>query len=248
MRAQQRERRQQTTALQTQRRSVRAQRRQEDAAWQALRAERRQTQEVTRRHGLPEYATHLAQEAQWRALRQQRQALMAQRQQDDLPWRQERLQLRQALADVPVVRAWRAILIVTDNCTRACYGLPLFTNGAQVTSEQVIAAVTGLLPLDLQFLISDRGTHFTAHMFAQFALDQEFVHVQISRRRPQTNGIAERCVRTLKEWLRRHAWTCDQELRALLAHFVAHYNERPHQGLGIPGLSPNEFSKRVWLF
>jgi transposase InsO family protein len=35
---------------------------------------------------------------------------------------------------------------------------------------------------------------------------------------------------------------------ALLAQFVTDYNERPHQGLGIPGLSPNEFTKRVWLF
>jgi hypothetical protein len=25
------------------------------------------------------------------------------------------------------------------------------------------------------------------------------------------------------------------------------YNDRPHQGLGIPGLSPNEFADRIWL-
>jgi transposase InsO family protein len=136
---------------------------------------------------------------------------------------------------------------VTDNCTRACYGLPLFVNGPQVSSEQVTAALLPLLPAHLAFLISDRGTHFTAYTFAHFARDHEFVHVQISRRRPQTNGIAERCVRTLKEWLRQHAWNSDQELLALLDQFVAHYNERPHQGLPIPGLSPNEFAKRVWL-
>lgn len=82
----------QAAAVQTQRRSVRAQRRQEDAAWQALRAERRQTQEVMRRHGLPEYATCLAQKAQWRALRHGRLPLLAQRAPDDRGWRQERRQ------------------------------------------------------------------------------------------------------------------------------------------------------------
>lgn len=133
-----------------------------------LRAERRRAQEEIRRHGLPDYATYVAQEAQWRALRQQRQAPLAQRQQEDHVWRQDRLQLRQAVANATVVTTWRAILLVTDNCTRACYGLPLFANGAQVSSEQVIAAVTNLLPPDLHFLISDRGTHFTAHTFAQF--------------------------------------------------------------------------------
>ena len=32
-----------------------------------------------------------------------------------------------------------------------------------------------------------------------------------------------------------------------LAAKVAEYNDRPHQGLPIPGLSPNKFAKRVWL-
>ena len=246
-RAQQRHLRQQANALQTERRNVREQRRQEDSAWQALRDTRRHQQASIQREGVGDYALYRAQEAQWRALCQQRRATLVQRHQDDLEWRQDRLHLRQALADVPVVHTWRAILIVTDNCTRACYGLPLFANGPQVSSEQVIAAAAALLPPDLQFLISDRGTHFTAHTFTQFAHDHGFVHVRISRRRPQTNGIAERCVRTLKAWLRQHAWTSDAELQALLTQFVTHYNERPHQGLALPGLSPNEFAKRIWV-
>jgi transposase InsO family protein len=246
-RALQRHLRQLAAAVQTWRRSVREQRRQEDAAWQVLRDERRRAQAVVRRHGLPEYATYLAQEQHWRALRQQRQATLELRQQDDLVWRQERVHLRHALADVSVVRTWRAILIVTDNCTRACYGLPLFVDGPKVTSEQVIAALTSVLPPELSFLISDRGTHFTAHTFAMFAHQHGFVHVPISRHRPQTNGIAERCVRTLKEWLRQHAWMGDEKLLTLLAQFVEEYNERPHQGVGIPGLSPNEFARRIWL-
>jgi hypothetical protein len=54
-------------------------------------------------------------------------------------------------------------------------------------------------------------------------------------------------VRTLKEWLADKAWTTEQELAVLLAQFRAEYNDRPHQGVGIPGLSPNEFASRIWL-
>jgi transposase InsO family protein len=139
------------------------------------------------------------------------------------------------------------MLGLTDNCTRQRPGLPLCVAGSEVTAEEVVAALRALLPAELQFLISDRGTHFTAHQFAQFAQEEDFVHVLIARHRPEANGIAERFVRTLKSWLAERAWDGVEGLGPLLAQFAAEYNDRPHQGLGIPGLSPNEFAARFWL-
>ena len=54
-------------------------------------------------------------------------------------------------------------------------------------------------------------------------------------------------IRLLKEWLASQAWENDQELEQLLQKFQPDYNDRPHQGIGIPGLSPNEFANRIWL-
>lgn len=137
--------------------------------------------------------------------------------------------------------------MITDNCTRHCLGLPLFVAGSKVTAEMVVTALRALLPSDLQFLITDRGVHFTAQVFQQLATEQQFIQVVIARHRPQSNGIAERFGRTLKEWLANKVWKSAQELTALLEQFRKEYNDRPHQGLGIPGLSPNEFAERIWL-
>ena len=134
---------------------------------------------------------------------------------------------------------------MTDNCSRQCLGLPLFVAGAQVTAEMVVAALRALLPANLQFLISDRGIHFTAQVFQQLATDENFLHVLIARHRPQSHGIAESFVRTLKEWLADKTWASDAELLILLDLFLLEYNDRPHQGLPTPGLSPNEYARRI---
>ena len=172
---------------------------------------------------------------------------LALRQRVDQQWRLARQSLRERMNLLPMVSTWIAILVVTDNCTRQCLGLPLFVAGSHVTAEMVVAALRVLLPADLQFLISDRGVHFTAQVFQQLATEANFIHVVIARHRPQSNGIAERFVRTIKEWLADKVWSSDQELLEWLGIFLPDYNNRPHQGLPCPGLSPNEFAKRLWL-
>lgn len=231
--------------LRRERRTIRLQRTQHDQAWMRLVDEQRAYLDTTRRDGMPDYATYQAADRQWRALREQRRTTLAQRQQDDQAWRAERIRLRSALTELVVTTAWHAILIMTDNGTRQCYNLPLFVEGPMVTSDQVIAALQQDLPSAVEFVISDRGTHFTAHGFRVFAQQHGFLHGLISRRRPQTNGIAERMVRTLKGWLRQKTWQTLGDLEGLLATFLADYTDRPHQGLPLPGLSPNEYAHRL---
>jgi transposase InsO family protein len=252
LKAQKQALRQEEELLKVARRQVRARRQQEDEAWRQLKVHRR-TQQAARKaqfetKAKPAWGAKKAQDQQWGQLRQQRRIQMVQRQQEDEQWRHQRQNLRQCQLDLPLVTAWFAILVITDNCTRQCLGLPLFVLGPKVTAEMVVEALRVLLPPELQFLISDRGTHFTAEVFKQLKKEQEFIHVLIARHRPQSNGIAERFVQTLKTWLKNKSWQDEQELTSLLAQFLTEYNDRPHQGLPFPGLSPNEFEKRIWLF
>ena len=193
-------------ALRIARRQIRERRRQEDAAWRALKAKRRVEQAArkaqSKTEDKPAWGSKKAQDAQWCQLRQQRRAQIEQRRREDEQWRQQRLALRQRAIELPLNTDWIAILVITDNCTRQCLGLPLFTVGAKVTAEMVVDALRTLLPPELQFLITDRGTHFTANVFRQLAQDEHFIHVLIARHRPQSNGIAERFVRTFKAILR----------------------------------------------
>ena len=252
LKAQKKTLRRQQANLREQRRQIRERRQQQDQAWQQLKAQRRQQQQARKKqqqdgHRSP-WGSLRAKDELWHQLRQQRQVQIEQRKQEDQLWRQQRLALRQQAAQLPLVTTWIAILVITDNCTRQCLGLPLFVAGSHVTADMVVEALQTLLPPDLQFLISDRGVHFTADVFKNLERDAEFIHVLIARHRPQSNGIAERFVRSLKEWLRDKSWQTVQELDLLLAQFLADYNDRPHQGLPIAGLSPNEFANRIWLF
>lgn len=237
--------------LREERRQVRAQRKLEDAAWRKIRAQRKAAVQVYQ--ALPKEerrrlrADKEAQDTQWRAAWAQRQELMSVRQGEDEAWREARRLLRERWAELPAATVWVAVLVVVDSCTRKCLGLPLFMAGVNVIAEVVAEALSVLLPPELRFLISDRGTHFTAGTFKERIWSDVLIHVYTARHRPESNAIAERFVRTLKEWLELHSWNDEQTLAALLEQFQKEYNDRPHQGLPIPGLSPNEFAKRFWL-
>jgi transposase InsO family protein len=230
---------------------VREQRKQEDIAWKAVKTVHSQAahlylalspQERKQQHTLWQ-----AKEQAWWKLHKQRQQTLRQRQQEDAAWHQRNRAFKVGPTSEAQTRAWIAILVVTDNCTRHCLGVPIFRTGSKLTSQEVVAALWLLLPEEQAFLISDQCTHFRSAGFAQLAQEVGFIHVPVYRHRPQSNGITERFVLTLKKWVRSHPWQTAEELAVLLALFLPEYNDHPHQGLPIPGLSPNEFANRIWL-
>ncbi len=245
----------QTQQLRRARRQERERRRLVDQAWQAHQQEQqparvvleeRQTPPRTGRRR-PRSTERAARKAQKRAEWVQRHQELERRRQEDARWREQRhklLQREQALGLRPL-RVWIAVLVIVDNCTRRCLGLPLFVLGAHVTAELVVEALQALLPKELKYLIADGGTHFTAAAMQQLATGQGFVRVPLARHRPQSNGIAERFIETLKVGLADQQWQTAEELVRLLAEFLAAYNDRPHRGRELAGLSPNEYTARL---
>jgi transposase InsO family protein len=229
-----------------QRHALLQRRRQEDAEWRAERQVHHcivdAYRALTHRKRAEQATTWQAQKEHWAQRKLARLELLARRKAENQAWHQRNRVLLQREE-----HTWLAILVVTDNCSRQCLGLPIFEAGAKVTAREVEQALQTLLPKDLAFLISDQGTHFRSKALALLAQKIGFIQIPVYRHRPQTNGIAERFVRTLKEWLRAYAWTDSEDLAVLLTRFSSVYNNRPHQGLPIPGLSPNEFANRLWL-
>ena len=230
---------------------LRQQRLQEDQAWRTATLKWRQTrldyQALTSAERQQQKEAFERSRQQRQEQRQQRQQTLFNRKEENRLWHQ-RNQLLKPDQPIPTeTRSWLAVLVVTDNCTRQCLGLPVFRSGSKLTSDEVIVALQAILPVELQFLISDQGTHFRSKAFAQLAQDKDFVHIPIFRHRPQTNGIAERFVLTLKNWLRDKSWDTVSEFELWSAQFRLFYNDRPHQGLPFPGLSPDEFANRIWL-
>jgi transposase InsO family protein len=235
-----------------QRRRQRLARREADQVWRKYRQERQRYlqswRKLSRAEKRQQRAAYETAAAQWRAHKAARQAVQQNRQAEDEAWGHSRQDLharRQQLNQIstPPTQVWLAILVIVDNCTRRCLGVPMFTAGAHVTSQMVVATLRHLLPTELQFLISDNGPQFTAEAFAELTRTAHFIHVRIAPRRACTKGIAERFVQTLKAWLADQTWTAPEELDRLLLEFLAFYNDRPHQGADLNGLSPNEYAR-----
>jgi transposase InsO family protein len=238
-------------ALREVRYQVRERRKQEDAIWRAFRQqfilEKTAFRSLPKPERRKQRTTREALEQRWLIACNQRRVSVKVRPEEDAEWGTKRQQLRMSVVEESSVQAWLAVLVMTDNCTRQCAGLPVFVAGAKVTAEMVVRALEALLPSELQYLISDQGVHFRTRVLAKLANERNFIWVPVARHRPQSNGIAERFVRTLKEWLADRQWQLSEELVVLLAEFIPKYNARPHQGLPISGLSPDEFAKRIWL-
>lgn len=93
-----------------------------------------------------------------------------------------------------------------------------------------------MLPFTVECVYSDNGKEFKGAFKAlckKHRIPQRFTKPY----HPQTNGKAERVIKTIKGLLRTYHFTSREERRRILYAIVRHYNHvRPHQSLG--GKSP----------
>lgn len=94
------------------------------------------------------------------------------------------------------------------------------------------------MPFDINDWYTDRGTEWkgtTDHAFVAFCREHGMTQHFTKPRTPQTNGTAERVIRTLmEEWYWKHRFASREERRLLLYAYVDRFNHaRVHGTLGM---------------
>ena len=122
----------------------------------------------------------------------------------EYPW-------QKAATDLFVLEG-KTYLLVVDYYSRFPEVIQLKTT----VSESVIQGLKSVFACHgiPEILISDNGPQYSSYEFAQFAGDYGFLHRTSSPHYPQSNGLAERVVKTVKKLLKESS---DQYL-ALLSY------------------------------
>lgn len=104
----------------------------------------------------------------------------------------------------------------------------------EADAEMVLQKAREKYPQARPRIISDNGPQFVAKEFKEFIRLWQTSHVRTSPHYPQSNGKLERWHRTLKEQAIRPRTPLDlEQARAVVAEFVAHYNDvRLHSAIG----------------
>jgi transposase InsO family protein len=131
---------------------------------------------------------------------------------------------------------WESVHIAIDDCTRLAY--------AEVLADQSRATVIGFLRravafyarhgITVQRVMTDNGGAYRSALHAVACRTLGIGHIRTRAYRPQTNGKAERFIRTLLGgWAYGAIYRSSEERTAALDGWLWHYNhQRKHSALG----------------
>ena len=136
--------------------------------------------------------------------------------------------------------------VIVDDASRYAVIVPVpdETSASAIAALEVAAAEFARLGVRIDRVLTDNGTQYKARFDAVVARVGAR-HKRTRRYRPQTNGKAERLIRTLlDEWAYARPYTTNRERQEALPVFVDFYNRRrPHTAIG--GLSPIDVVNNV---
>jgi transposase InsO family protein len=134
------------------------------------------------------------------------------------------------------LRGWEAVHVAVDDATRLAY--------VEVLPDEKATTAVGFLRRAIAFyrrhgitverLITDNGAPYRATIHAAACRTMGIRHLRTRPYRPQTNGKAERFIRTmLAGWAYGAIYASSTERTAALDGWLHHYNHhRRHQALG----------------
>ena len=130
---------------------------------------------------------------------------------------------------------WEFVHVAIDDCTRLAYAEVLAHEDAPATAAFLTRALAWFAGwgIRVRALLTDNGKCYTSGLFATTVALHRLVHRRTRPYRPQTNGKAERFIRTLlHEWAYAQAFRHSQYRTAQLARYLRFYNtERRHSAL-----------------
>ncbi len=133
------------------------------------------------------------------------------------------------------------LYVFIDDYSRTLFA-DILPDQTSYSAAIVLDEAIQMMPFKIERIYSDNGKEFKG---AFKALCKKYNIPQLFTRpyRPQTNGKAERVIKTIKEMLQKHHFTSREERRRILYAIVRYYNHlRPHQSLG--GLSPFNYLQK----
>jgi transposase InsO family protein len=127
--------------------------------------------------------------------------------------------------------------IAIDDCTRLAY-VEVLTDEKATTAVAFLARAVALYRrhgITVERLITDNGSAYRSTIHAIACRAMGIRHLRTRPYRPQTNGKAERFIRTLlSEWAYFGVYGSSQERSAALPIWLARYNTaRRHSALGL---------------
>lgn len=127
------------------------------------------------------------------------------------------------------------LYVFIDDFSRTLFA-DILPDQTSYSAAIVLDEAIQMLPFKIECVYSDNGKEFKGafkQLCAHYHIPQQFTRPY----RPQTNGKAERVIKTIKGLLGKHHFTSREERRRILYALVRHYNHlRPHQSLG--GIAP----------
>jgi transposase InsO family protein len=133
------------------------------------------------------------------------------------------------------------LYVFIDDYSRTLFA-DILPDQTSYSAAIVLDEALEMLPFEVECMHSDNGKEFKGEfkrLCASRGIPQQFTRPY----RPQTNGKAERVIKTIKGLLQKHRFISREERRRILYAIVRHYNHlRPHQSLG--GISPFQYLEK----
>lgn len=133
------------------------------------------------------------------------------------------------------------LYVFIDDYSRTLFA-DILPDQTSYSAAIVLDEAIQMMPFKVELIYSDNGSEFKGEFKYQCRLHN--IPQQFTRPyRPQTNGKAERVIKTIKQLLKKHRFLSREERRRILYAIVRYYNHlRPHQSLG--GVPPFECLRR----